>query len=116
MHVLEYLKRMTPAECREVGELFLSFADRPRDAAFVASLDLVLAKFQAVDSPGVAEALNAARRRVMALNDGLLAEGLNHEKLLAEELARRGDKRTAEEYCREVCGGSADSDVIHGQW
>ena len=51
----------------------------------------------------------------MALHEGLAADGMNHERLIADELQRRGDKRSLAEYIEEVGGGNAVSDVIHGQ-
>jgi hypothetical protein len=50
---------------------------------------------------------------VQALNDALLAVGMNHEKLLAEELERHGDGRSVEQYCAQICGGAPASDVLH---
>jgi len=114
MHPLEMLKRMTPDECREVGEIFIWAAGRPRDATFTANIDLVLAKFADPGDTDRAAAINAGRARVAALNDGLRSDGMNHEKLLADELARRGDVRPVDVYCREICGGLAHSDVVHG--
>jgi len=116
VHPLEMLKRSTPDQCREIGEIFLSFVDRPRDDEFRAMIDTVLAKFADPGDADRAAAINAGRARVEALNTGLLADGMNHQKLIADELSRRGDGRSVDDYCRSVMAGDrlAHSDVIHG--
>ncbi|WP_187168710.1 hypothetical protein, partial [Enterococcus faecium] len=78
----------------------------------------VLAKFQDPAELSQVAVLQRARERVQALNDGLLADGMNHEKLLGDELSRRGDDRSVDDYCRAVCSGnrSPHSDVIHGDF
>lgn len=115
MHPLEMMKRMTADECREFGEIFIDFADRPRDATFNAMIDTVLAKFQDPAELSQVAVLQRARERVQALNDGLQSDGMDHQKLIADELSRRGDSRSVEGYCRAVCDGpGAHSDVLHG--
>lgn len=115
MHPLEMIKRATAEQCREIGEIFIWAADRPRDETFRANIDMVLVKFQDPGDADLAAAINSGRARVSALNSGLLADGMNHEKLIADELSRRGDDRSVDDYCRSVLGGAGShSDVIHG--
>lgn len=116
MNILDLVTKLKPEECRELGELIVWLADRPRDASFYANIDLAMSKFQDPAELSQVAVLQRARERVQALNDGLLADGMNHQKLIADELARRGDDRPVDEYCRSVLPGGRlpHSDVIHG--
>ena len=116
MHILEFIKETSQDECREIGELILSFADSPRDANWRANMEAALSAVASPADQTRVQVIAAANRRVVALNDGLLADGTNHAKLLEEELARRGDKRNVREYAEAVSSGHLHSDVIHGDY
>ncbi|QOV92942.1 hypothetical protein [Novosphingobium sp. ES2-1] len=107
MHILEALKRTTSEERREIGEIFLAFADGKERPNLTAEIDLVLSKFRDPKEADRAALLEAGRKRVHALSDGLRADGMGHEQLIEAELKRRGDGRTVNEYCKAVCDGSS---------
>lgn len=106
MNILEALRRASPAERREIGEIFLSFADGKERPNLDAEIDLVMSKFRDPKEADLSARLEAGRKRVHALGDGLRADGMGHEQLIEAELKRRGDARTVKEYCIAVCNGS----------
>lgn len=106
--MLDAVKNATSDQLREIGETFLWFADQKRDEVFLANIDMVIAKFRDPKEFDRAAALDRARARVMTLNDQLLADGLNHRRLLEDELARRGDTRSVDTYLADVGGGMSD--------
>lgn len=109
--MLNAVKNATSDQLREIGETFLWFADRERDEVFLANIDMVIAKFRDPKELDLGAAIERGRARVWALNDQLLADGLNHRRLLEEELARRGDARSAYAYLAEVGGGMSDLEI-----
>lgn len=110
--MLNAVKNATDNQLREIGETFLWFASQERDEVFFANIDHVMAKFRDPSADDLAAAIERGRVRVMALNDQLLADGLNHRRLLQEELVRRGDTRSADAYLAEVHGGTSDLKVL----
>jgi len=46
MEILRFIERLSPDECREVGEIFTRLAALPRDAVWQAHLDAALALFE----------------------------------------------------------------------
>ncbi|CAH0496613.1 hypothetical protein [Novosphingobium sp. CECT 9465] len=120
MHLLEILKRASPAERREIGEIFTHFSDAGDEAEVRATLDMVMNRYadprdQSLKAiwADMQERVQSSRKRVHALSDGLRADGMGHEQLIEAELKRRSDGRTVKEYCIAVCDGSSvpDSDV-----
>jgi len=93
MNLLDFLKRLSPDECREVGELFVFAADCPRNAAFHAHIEAAAAKFRDPKEDNLVAHVEAARERIRRLEEPLNRDGLNHRRLIEEELARRGDSR-----------------------
>lgn len=113
MHILELLKRASPDERREIGEIFLSFSDGKDRPEMALQLDTVIEKFRGPAERSLGERLREANNRVRALSDGLRAEGMGHEQLIAAELGRRGDRRSVSEYCTEITGSRLpNSDVV----
>lgn len=104
MHVLEMLKRTTPEQRREIGEIFLYFADGRERPNMAAEIDLVLSRFQDPKEANLAARIEDGRRRVHALGDGLRADGMGHLQLIQAELERRGDPRSVADYCKAVSG------------
>ena len=104
MEFLRALKNMTSEECREFGTMVVGLADSPRDAAWHANIARAIAKFETPGGRGMAEQLKSARISATALDNALRAAGMDHRKLIEEELTRRGDERTFEQYCDAVGG------------
>lgn len=115
MDILNLIRRSTPEQCREMGELILEMGTKPRTREWYGQIDTAIALQPVPKEQNIAEAIEKGRARVMELNDGLLADGMNHEKLMIDELKRRGDGRTLPEYIADVCNGSAISDVMHSR-
>lgn len=111
MEILHVIKNSSPEECREIGELILEMGTKPRTPQWHADIDTAIALHTGPKEKTLAERLEKAGNRMRALNDGLLADGMNHERLIADELLRRGDSRSLSEYLMEVCDGVSHSDV-----
>lgn len=108
--MLDAVKNATSEQLREIGETFLWFADQQRDEVFLANIDIVIAKFRDPREDDIAAHLEAARERMRKLEEPLIRDGLNHRRLMEEELARRGDARSVTEYLRDI-DATSSSDV-----
>ena len=86
--VIEFLAQTTQEKCREVGELFLSLADAPRDELWRASFRQKLAAMPAPNSD-FAKGLKDARERVNAEQAKLWRRGW-HPVQMERELIARG--------------------------
>jgi hypothetical protein len=111
MHILEILKRTSPEERREIGEIFLSFADGPLSPSQSAEIDLVLAKFRDPNEIDLVEQFNRSQKRMRRYHEGLARTGTDHRTLLAAELQRRGDPRTVRQFFDDECTGLEQSNV-----
>lgn len=108
--MLNAVKNATSEQLREIGETFLWFADRERDEVFLANIDMVIAKFRDPKENDIAAHMEAARERMRKLEEPLIRDGLNHWRLMEEELARRGEARSVVDYLRDI-DASGGSDV-----
>lgn len=64
MDIITILERSTQAECREIGELFLSLADTPRGPGWEASMVAVRERFTSPADRDLVEAIRAGNERV----------------------------------------------------
>lgn len=108
--MLDAVKNATSDQLREIGETFLWFAAQERDEVFLANIDMVIAKFRDPKENDIAAHLEAARERMRKLEEPLIRDGLNHWRLMEEELNRRGETRSVIEYLRDI-DASSGSDV-----
>ena len=111
MDLATLLRKGTPSELREIGEMLIGLASMPRDAGSAAVIEATVAKFEDPEEGNLAKVLHAARLRAVHREDGLRGEGMNHANLIQAELERRGDQRTVTEYIADVCGGYLQSDI-----
>ncbi|MFM7403308.1 MAG: hypothetical protein ACKO1N_04270 [Erythrobacter sp.] len=111
MHILEILKRTSPEERREIGEIFLSFADGPLSPRQTAEIDLVLAKFRDPKENDIVEQFKQSQERMHRYHEGFARTGTDHRTLLAAELERRGDGRTVQQFLDAECNGLEQSNV-----
>jgi hypothetical protein len=86
--LIQALARSTPDECREIGKLFLSMADVPRDVHWKAGFSEKLAMFPEPPETSIAIQMGKARARVTAENDALRAAGWHPIQMRAELEAR----------------------------
>lgn len=73
--LVEIIARSTQDECRQMGELFLSFATAPRDVHWDSQMRRTLSAFPHPPKSDMTLAIEAGRRRVQANEDALWAEG-----------------------------------------
>lgn len=112
--MLSAVKNATSDQLREIGETFLWFADRERDEAFFANIDIVIAKFRDPREDDIAAHLEAARERMRKLEEPLIRDGLNHWRLMEEELVRRGEARSVNDYLRDI--NAVDESDVQRRW
>lgn len=86
---IEMIAATSQDECRQLAELFASFADTPRDVHWRAQMRRTLAMYPEPPKTTVSLAIAAGRARVAANEDRLWAEGW-HPDQMREKLAEYG--------------------------
>jgi len=107
--IITFVEGTTQEQCRDLGNLLLELAEKPRDAKWKAWIGLTRDMMQKPEASSLVARIEQGRKRVAALSDGLLADGMGHQQLIEAELERRGDHRTFEQYRADV--GRIESDV-----
>ncbi|ODP39365.1 hypothetical protein BFL28_11190 [Sphingomonas turrisvirgatae] len=87
--MLKLVRASSQDECREMGEILLDLAKKPRDAMWQTSIDMVLARFPAAPVPTIVQAIQEGRARVQRENDELMRTGW-HPIQMREKLIELG--------------------------
>ena len=110
--LLSLVGRTTQEECREMGLLLLELADRPRDANWSAMVRQAEGVIGLPGSENPANVIAERRKRFAKWHDMLVASGLDHRTLIANELQVRGDERSVAELEKDL-DGWLESNVLH---
>lgn len=100
-NMLHLVKTATSDQLREVGEYLTWAADQKRDDVFLATVTEAFGKFVDPKDLDLIAIWEASQARMRRFHDPLFRDGLQHSKLLKEELVRRGDTRSVSHYLND---------------